>query len=263
MMISRQSLLVGALALLLFPAAAQAAENDKTGTIDQTLQVTEENHEAMGWTAYELGDSSVDFTGRGPASPLGSDSAEMRVPDDGRGAALLHFNQFARTRLSDLGKVAFWTNVQSRQAEAGRGHEAAPYVYLNIDQDRDGDMDDVIVYEPTFNGDVVRNTWQNWQADQGLWHSAGGRDLFHLGEYTARYPEATLVAVDPAANPELYLNLSNVEGWDGFLGNLEGYTLEMKSPSAGAARTFDFEDPGTEAALDEVPFGSDAAFDAR
>lgn len=246
-----------------FPVAAQAAVNDSTGDIDQTIQVTEENHRAVGWTAYEFGEANVDFTGRSVGSPMGNDSAEMLIGDEGRGIALLHLNQYACTRLSDIGNVSYWTNVQSSHANRSSGEEAAPYAYLSIDQDRDGDVDDVIVYEPTFNGNVVQNTWQQWDADQGRWHSARNTELFTLAEYQARFPDATLVADDPAARPEIYLNLSNVDNWENFVGNTEGFAIELETVGGDIARTYDFEDPGVETALNEVEFGNDAAFDER
>lgn len=254
----------GLVLALSLPLAAQAAVTESTmSDVQQTITVTEENHSAHGWTAYEFGDANVDFTARGTDSPLGRDSAELAIGDPGIGIALLNHNTYGCTRLSDLGDISYWTNVQSSHANRNTGNEAAPYTYLSIDQNRDGVVDDVIVYEPTFNGNVLQNTWQHWQADQGRWHSARNTELFTLGEYLARYPDATLAVDDPAARPEVYLNLSNIHNWDGFVGNVDGFAMELKTVTYDVARVYDFEDPGAETALDAVEFGNEAAFDER
>ena len=52
------------------------------------------------------------------------------------------------------------------------GHSRrAVYVALDIDHDEDGVADDVLYYQPAFNGRIQCNTWQEWNATVGLWYS--------------------------------------------------------------------------------------------
>lgn len=232
-------------ACLTLPTVASAAE------VDQTVTVTEENHQALGWRAYSSGTGSVDFAHQMSDSPIGTDSAEMTLGSGGMGVALLHHALYACNRLSEVGPVSYWTYVESSHANKASGQEAAPYVFFTVDKDRNGSADDVIVFEPTLNGDVLQNTWQQWKADEGRWHLAGRSELFTLSEYRAQNPDATLTLSDPGSRPDLYQIMSVVPDWRGFRGATEGYTVTLKTPSQDMARTYEFEDTGGESALEE------------
>src|SRR5690606_7643535 len=97
----------GMAACLAFPTMAHAAD------VDQTVTVTEENHESLGWDVTTFGNADIDFDNQIANSPVGEDAAEMRIGSAGMGVALLTNTLYACNRLGDLGPVSYWTYVES------------------------------------------------------------------------------------------------------------------------------------------------------
>ncbi len=146
-----------------------------------------------GWVESSTGDADVEFV-TGPATPpSGVGSLEFQV-----GSTSLFSPAGARLRLGDtwplklstVGIITYSTYVQSwrhcrRFGFFGHSRRAV-YVALDIDRDEDGVADDVIYYQPAFNGRIRCNTWQEWNATVGLWYSLNdpvfappGRPLAH------------------------------------------------------------------------------------
>ena len=217
-----------------------------------------------GWVESKTGDADVEFVA-GPATPpSGAGSLEFRV-----GSTSLFSPAGARMRLGDtwniklstVGIIQYSTYVQSwrhcrRFGFFGRSRRAV-YVALDIDHDENGTVDDVIYYQPAFNGRIRCNTWQEWNATVGLWYSlsdpvfaAPGRPLAH---YLLEHPLAAIVHDGSGSGISLAAGYGS-RRWRHFLGNADEFSIGSNEIScssctdgqpdlclAGPFGTYDFE----------------------
>lgn len=118
-------------------------------------------------------------------------------------------------------------------------------------------MDDVIYYQPAFNGRIRCNTWQEWNATVGLWYSlsdpvfaAPGRSLAH---YLLEHPLAAIVHDGSGSGISLAAGYGS-RRWRNFLGNADEFSIGSNEIScssctdgqpdlclAGPFGTYDFE----------------------
>jgi hypothetical protein len=175
---------------------------------------------------------SVSFVS-GPATPpAGSGSVRFTTGANGDSYETLRTAQYNGTKLSNLTALDYW----AYESHFGTGGQAA-YLDLRVDWNGDGVQDDTITFEPiyqTSQGTVTLNTWQHWNAANGLWWSdtlGGPPPLFTLATYIASHPNAT---ISSGANPNLILATGcGGTAWTNFVGNADKLTIN--------GTTFDFE----------------------
>ena len=116
-----------------------------------------------------------------------------------------------------------------------KNHNAAVALTMSVDSDNDGVADDLLIFDPAFNGDIFCETWQQWPATAGLWYSpkggtfaAPGRPLAH---YVVEYPRATVVTDDLSGSGISLAAGFGGKKWQGFIGNADGLSISDPRPS--------------------------------
>jgi hypothetical protein len=216
---------LGALAALMVAGVALAA----------TVTVTPAS--LNGWsvvhdTCGAATTGSVSFVS-GPATPpAGTGSVRFTTGANGDSYETLRTATYNGTKLSDLTALDYWTY----ESHFGTGGQAA-YVDLRVDWNGDAVQDDTITFEPiyqTSQGSVTLNTWQHWDALNGLWWSdnlGGPPPLFTLASYVASHPNATILS---GSGPALILATGcGGAAWTNFVGNADKLTINTT--------TYDFE----------------------
>jgi hypothetical protein len=170
----------------------------------------------------------------GPATPpAGTGSAQFSVGANGDSYPTLRTSDFNGVKLADLTSLDYWTYV----SHSGSGGQA-PYLDLYVDLDNNGTRDDILTFEPIYNGSVTLNTWQHWNALTGMWWSdnlGGPPPLFSLASYVSSHPNARILA---SAERSLILAAGcGGAAWTNFVGNADKLTVGVK----GVNTTFDFE----------------------
>jgi hypothetical protein len=223
---------VSSLAVLLFPAVASAA----------TTVVRPDN--LNGWDPTQSGGSSTSFV-EGPSTPpLGLGSVEFRVDSSGSTSAQMRNDTYDGLKLADITALSYWTYIQNFN------DEQAPYIILNVDLDGNGSTDTLLFFEPVYQdatfcsndqGNVVLNTWQDWDALNGCWWSttglagAGpGTDVKTLAQILAVAPNAAIAnSTNPAGAVRIVTGFGGPSDWGNFVGNADAFTLN--------STTYDFE----------------------
>jgi hypothetical protein len=167
------------------------------------------------------------------------------------GWSQLHQSGLAGVSLASLRSFAYTTFVEAI------GTQAAPYVMLQVDLDRDGLPDDQLVYLPNQNGTVRPFEWQTWETLEGLWWSLGGRAGMAqstpapLTAYLESYPDATLAnAADTGALVVAAGCLGGLN-WASWRGAVDEVSLVYGTTSV----TWNFESTGVVTARRGVPSG--------
>lgn len=162
-----------------------------------------------GW-AFNLSGSGATGTGtfvRGPAAPpLGQGSVKFILGADGDYVELRH-GGYTGSLLSAIRDLSYSTYVPTGTGSSNDNTCQAPYLILTIDNNNDGDPDDngdnILFFEPCYqSGAVLRDTWQNWNAQSGQWYPGYNDDgsdrvtgppTQTLQEYAATHPNARIV----------------------------------------------------------------------
>jgi hypothetical protein len=192
-----------------------------------------------GWSAVNdtcgaASTAAIDFVAGPGTPPAGTGSARFTVGANGDSYPTLRTANHDGTKLSDLTALDYWTYVS-----AAPGSQA-PYIDLYVDWNGDNARDDILTFEPVYNGTVTMNTWQHWDAYSGQWWSdvmGGPPPLTTLSAYVAAHPNATILAGEQS----LILAAGCGGGaWTGFVGNADALTVGV---SGANTTTYDFE-PG-------------------
>ena len=190
--------------------ALAIALGTSTSASAATVQVTPAN--MNGWAFYTTDSSGLVGTGNataemvnGPASPpLGTGSAHLATtPGGGDGSAQLRNDGWAGIRidaLTSLGYSTFATSWNGSQL---------PFLTIWLDTNGDTVRDDRLWFEPVYsragagNGnpnpqaDPTLNTWQAWDALNGMWYSDNvggpGSNAITLAAFLAVEPDATII----------------------------------------------------------------------
>ncbi len=192
-------------------------------------------------------------TGPG-APPLGVGSLHLSTGTHGDERVELRNTSYAGTKLSDLTSLSYSTYVTSNNGQQ------FPYIFLNIDTDGNGSVDDILGFEPPYQtpsagnpslpdqGDTAMNTWQVWDALGGGWWSSGGyagldpgTGVQSLAPYLAAFPDATIVNSSTGLG-----GVRIIFGWASPEDRFDGYVDAFTIGTAAATTTYDFE-PGQQA----------------
>ena len=179
---------------------------------------------------------AVDFVA-GPATPpAGTGSVRFTVGANGDSYPTVRQSDYNGVRLASLTSFDYSTYV----SHAGSGSQA-PYIDLYVDNNGDGVRDDILTFEPVYQtsqGTVALNTWQHWDAENGLWWSdtlGGPPPLFTLSSYVASHPTATIINVGGGG---VILGAGcGGTAWTNFVGNADKLTIGVN----GSNTTYDFE----------------------
>ena len=216
-----------------------------------------------GWVPSQSGTSATTFVA-GPATPpLGAGSVQLAVGTDGGGAAQLRNTTFNGTLLSSISALAYSTYVQVD----GSGGQA-PYLILNVDYDANGTNDDLLFFEPVYQGvaffpsnpqgPLAVGVWQTWDAFNGGWWSVNntggagpGTNVKTLATiFAAGDPDANGVLTVAAAGSIRIVAGFGLGAWDNFVGNADAFSITV----GGNNTLFDFE-PQPSVTIDDVSVG--------
>lgn len=248
--------IVAVMGVVLLPAIAHAAAFFAI--------VTPSTADGVGWQTATTGNASLEFVA-GPATPpSGAGSLQFAI---GKGVPMKsHVDGGARAvlvagwamPLRSLGGLTYSTYVSSKE-HCGGGRKASPKavaITLDVDSDGDGSVDDVLIYQPAYNGQVLCDTWQQWNATVGLWYSING-GVYQapgrpLAQYLFEHPQAKIVQ-DAASSKGIALLAGYGHAWRKFEGAADLVTVTSNESSCfctgdggmaclpGPQGTYDFE----------------------
>jgi hypothetical protein len=170
---------------------------------------------------------------KGPGHPpAGMHSYFFQTGANGDTYRTLRNGDFAGVKLSSLTALSYWTYVTSAPGQQ------AVYIDIFVDNDNDGDQDDILTLEPVYQSTpVAKNTWQMWNALTGLWwadSSGGPPPLFTLSSYSSSHPNARIVTDQPG----LLLSAGcGGAAWTNFDGNVDLVRVGVN----GHTRMYNFE----------------------
>jgi hypothetical protein len=173
---------------------------------------------------------SISFVSGPGTPPAGTGSVRLAVGSNGDSYPTLRTGEYSGVKLSNLTALDYWTYVS-----AAPGSQA-PYIDLYIDNDNNGTRDDILTFEPVYNGTVTMNTWQHWNALTGQWWSdamGGPPPLFTLASYVSSHPNARIIG------SEGFILAAGCGGsaWTNFVGNADKLTIGV----SGNDTTYNFE----------------------
>lgn len=190
-----------------------------------------------GWTAVNdtcgaASTGAISFVSGPGTPPAGEGSLRLSVGANGDSYPTLRTDDYGGVKLGDLTSLTYWTYVST----PGAGSQA-PYIDLYVDWNGDNARDDIITFEPVYQGTVTLGTWQQWDALAGQWWSStqgGPPPLFTLASYIAAHPDATILAGDDS-----FILAAGCGGaaWPNFVGSADKLTVGV----AGSSTTYDFE----------------------
>jgi Calx-beta domain-containing protein len=211
-----------------------------------------------GWTFAEAGTTASHAFVSGPSTPpagIGSLSETVGANgDDYTGAWNADYDGVA---LDSITKLEYSTYVAANQ------NCQATYMSLSIDTDGIAGSDNRLYFEPCYQnggygmtfpgstipdqGDVLYDTWQDWDADVGGWWdangelSAGGPPLFTLADYLNAHPDATIVSSSSGGGVRLFAG-GGAGAWDDFQGNADKVIIGVDAGLSNITETtYDFE----------------------
>lgn len=190
-----------------------------------------------GWTAVNdtcgaASTGSIGFVTGPGAPPAGVGSVRFAVGANGDSYPTLRTDDYGGVRLSALTALDYWTYVSTPGASS-----QAPYLDIYVDWNGDNVRDDIITFEPVYNGAVSIGAWQRWNALGGQWWSnamGGPPPLFTLAGYIASHPDASILAGDQSL---ILATGCGGAAWPNFVGSADALTVGV----GGARTTYDFE----------------------
>lgn len=206
-----------------------------------------------GWSLQTVDDGDATNTATidivpGPATPpLGDGSLQLAVGADGGDAAQARSTNWDGELVRDLSSLTYWTYVD----QDGSGGQA-PYLLLDVDYNGDGVRDDILFFEPLYQGvtffpdnpqgPIVLDTWQQWDARSGGWYSligvAGsgpGTNVVPLGDILDAEPDARLTGAN-GGGVRIVAGFG-AGAWDNFIGYVDAFSISFDTPTT----TYDFE----------------------
>jgi hypothetical protein len=148
----------------------------------------------------------------------------MTIDSDGDGVArpATRSSQHAASALSELSFRTYRASADTNQSI---------YLILNVDTDGDAVLDDLLFFEPRYQGAVGTGAWQTWDGLAGGWHSlnhpeimSAGAGVRPLSVYIAAFPNAKIAnTTSGAGGVRLVAGLVGV--WENFDGNVDRVTI--------------------------------------
>jgi hypothetical protein len=211
--------------------------------------VSSSTYHIFNWFHNSTSTASILFATPPITGPVGSRALWLRSgtgTGGNGGKTFIGHSQFNGIKLSEITELSYWMYVQAGNANLG------PYVNIYLDLDNDGGYsasnDEIIVYEPAYNGGVVVGTWQYQNALTGNWWATNNKipgmssnNPQPLSYVLGLYPNARICASPwPLATQAGMLWLcgqSSGGTWNNFSGFLDNLVIGVN----GSSQTIDFE----------------------
>jgi len=245
---------------------------DQDETVGATDEKTVDPEHDRGWAhqAYDNVNylsSNQEFV-TGPATPpLGAGSLRFALSDETNPdrVELFRTAQYDGTLVRDLRTLEYST---FQRADEGNTTPQQPaYLRLSVDHTGDGETDDSLFYFPANNGEVAQSTWQDWDADSGVWGvngDAGPSESVTLDQYVVAHPDA--VIVENADDSEIGEGqptggVAFIVGGTGtdeqmngeyFLDAIEFGAVDAATGSTSTTTVFDLEPTAPEVSIDDA-----------
>lgn len=227
-----------------------------------------------GWETRSSDSTAITSFRTGPASaPIGNGSVQFNTGTDGDQYTMLYTTAYGGVPLSSITSIGYSTYVHSNV------DGQAPYLVLRIDNTGDGNYDDRLYFEPTYQNGVYgpptqcpsfpslcvgHDTWQTWDAFAGVWYDETTSTYQTLATYLLGHPTATIVnypSAGPTASPAgvYFVAGAGAPNWNNFSGNVDAFKIGI----SGAENTYNFEAaPPTVSIADATPVaeGTDVVF---
>jgi hypothetical protein len=180
--------------------------------------------------------------GPGPVyPPMGVGSLTMDIDASGHGFPQMRNEEFSGTKLKELTTLRYSTFIAKIGAAT-----VAPFIMLEVDLNKDGKVDDELIYQPAVNGSIQTFDWQTWDAFAGKWWSRQGLASMGspaaakpLSAYIAAYPDATIVNGDGIGGLRLAAGCIG-DGWGGLTVSVDAVVVGKN----GVNVVYDFEPDG-------------------
>jgi hypothetical protein len=229
-----------------------------SGSLSQANMVVVTPSSMDNWAFYSTDNGGIINLGsgvgqmvNGPGTPpLGTGSANFQTPaGQGDQSVQLRNSSWAGTRIDALTSLSY-----STYATAWNGQQI-PYMTIWLDTDGDGARDDRLWFEPDYSYPAqphsALNTWQTWDALNGMWYSDSGvggngpgSNAITLAAYLSFKPNATIINDAGQGIGGIRLATGFASPEDNFDANVDNFTIG----TAGGTTTYDFEpipEPGT------------------
>ena len=161
------------------PIGPQGPPGTGIGSVSSSVTATvvsSSNYHILSWFHNSTNTASIIFATPPAVAPIGSRSLWLRsgTGNGGNGGkTFIGHSQFNGLRLAEITELRYWIYVQAGNVNLG------PYVNIYLDLDNDGGYspinDEIIVYEPAYNGGVVAGTWQQQNALTGNWWAVNNK----------------------------------------------------------------------------------------
>lgn len=195
--------------------------------------------------------------------PLGVGSLEFRTSPAGSDAAQARNTAFGGVLLSDFTALGYSSYVEQNNGGTsgtlGNGGQA-PYIIMQVDYDGNSSVDDLLFFEPLYQGatffptnpqgPLAMQTWQTWDALAGGWYSVFGTAGSGPGANVKSFNTFFTPALGGDADARLVNSSSGLGGlrfvvgfggptdFGNFIGNIDNVTVDTATI---AALTYDFE----------------------
>lgn len=219
----------------LFPLSASNAYQGKTGSVDVKFHAVQvKNNPQGGFTQTNEGTGTTVFA---------DDQVQFNTGTDGNSFVRVRQNGYHGVKLSEITGVSYDSYV-----EAGPAGQA-PYLMLRVDYKGTNAWDDLLIFEPKYNGSVAQGVWQSWSFDfnNGLFWSkkaVGGSTTAApktLAQIQAAYPDAEISIVNDGDNYGGILLGAGKDWSTGNWANFTGYMDNLVISVNGEETTFNFD----------------------
>ncbi|WP_406700496.1 Ig-like domain-containing protein [Singulisphaera sp. Ch08] len=180
--------------------------------------------------------SSIEFLGAPVGTSAPNGRVQFTVGSNGDSAAELVIANFGGTRLADLTALSYSALVSTPGASV-----QSIYIRLDIDFNGDGNVDDLLLFEPAYQtgtypgatvpnqGAVTTGVWQDWNALTGGWWSVaagtGGPPVVTLASYLSAHPDATIVNPASGLGGIRIVAGYGAGAWNNFVGSVANVTI--------------------------------------
>jgi hypothetical protein len=219
---------------------------------DDILITVDQDGEAGWQSRVTAAGGSVTFEAGPAVPPIGNGSVCLFTGTEGDQGAEMRLSTFDGTLLRDLTDLRYWTYDQINNGQQW------PYIILQIDLTNEGNVDDLLFFEPGFQtpatgnpslpdqGLPVLNTWQDWNALAGGWWSLNalggltpGNSVGPIFQYNQAVGPSTARIVGSAAGGGIRVVHGFASPADVFQGCVDAFSIQTMA--SGITTTFNFE----------------------
>ena len=205
-----------------------------------------------GWSELVAGDAAIQFVPVPSGGSFLPGSVQFTIGNPKDSGAQLQWSNTAFTfELTNLVALQYQTYVSSSGQCARKDPKQRRAIYVALDVDTDGDLvaDNTLIFDPAVNGQIECDTWQTWDAKNGLWYWAndkkGPKNAGTIANLLTNLPGTKLVL-----GGIRFLAGFDGHEWKDFVGSMDAVFLEAPAICTitssgiscvdGPSPTFDF-----------------------